>query len=298
MPNVNIFTVIIPTKNRPDDLMKAVQSVLEQTTLPLELLIVDQSLDNSSKALIYDLIKDRSDLIITYIHDQTISGLVAAKDFGSRIAKGNIICFLEDDVVLDPHYIEELARGFTEFPNMVGCSGVITNHPIRSTISKYIFNIFHLGIFFDPRPQVFEKYRELGDKLISSRKLSGGLSAWRCEVFKYVPFDLESGFHLFEDIDFSTRVADRYGEQLYINPLARLEHHYSQVNRDTVGLGQRRKVIECFKFFNKRRNDRLALPSFLWLLLGLFFDSLAKSLSMRSFEPIRYYFGGIWKGIS
>jgi len=298
MHDPNFVTVVIPTKNRPDDLKKAVQSILALTTLPYELLIVDQSLNDSSKTMVHELTKDRGDLIITYIHDATINGLVAAKDFGSKIAKGSIICFLEDDVVLHPNYLEELSRGFIEFPSMIGCCGVITNHPIRSTTSKYIFNLFHVGIFFDQRPKVFEGYEEFGDKLIPSRMLSGGLSAWRCEVFKFVPFDVESGFHLFEDIDFSTRVADRYGDQLYINPLARLEHNCSQVNRDAVGPGQRRKIVECFKFFNKRRNDRLALPSFLWLLLGLFFDSIAKSLSVRSSEPIRYYFCGIRKGIS
>ena len=294
----NFVTVIIPTKNRPDDLKKAVESILAQSTLPDELLLVDQSDNESSKTLIRDLTRDRTDLIVTYIYDQTINGLVAAKDCGSRIAKGSLICFLEDDVVLDPYYLEALSRGFIELPSMIGCCGVITNHPTRSTISKFIFNIFHLGIFFDPRPKVFEEYSDLGDKLIASRMISGGLSAWRCDVFKSVPFDVDSGFHLFEDIEFSTRVADRYGDQLYINPLARLEHHCSRINRDAIGPGQQRKVVECFKFYNKRRSEQFALSSFLWLLVGLFFDSLAKSLSRKTLDPIKGYFGGIVKGIS
>jgi len=294
----NTLTVIIPTKNRPNDLRKAVQSILTLSLLPDELIIIDQSSSDISKTIVSDLVGDNGSIELTYILDQTISGLVAAKEFGSRIAKGSIIYFLEDDVVLDHHYLEELSRGFIQYPSMVGCCGVITNHPRRSIISKLIFNLFHLGIFYDPRPELFEKYIELGAEFVPSRMISGGLSAWRREVFINVPFDITSGFHLFEDIDFSTRVADHYNNQLYINPLARLEHHRSQENRDAIAPGQQRKVVESFKFYNKRRSDSLALPSFLWLLIGLLFDALAKSLYLRSVEPIKCYFVGVKKGIN
>ena len=54
--------------------------------------------------------------------------------------------------------------------------------------------------------------------LIPSDYISGGLSAYRREVFEAVPFDVENGFFALEDIDFSTRVARAYGSRLYINP--------------------------------------------------------------------------------
>ena len=42
------ISVIIPTLNRPDDLSLAVSSILEQSILPAELIIVDQSIDSDS----------------------------------------------------------------------------------------------------------------------------------------------------------------------------------------------------------------------------------------------------------
>lgn len=39
----NTITAVIPTRNRPVDLVKAVASVLSQTRLPDEFMIVDQS---------------------------------------------------------------------------------------------------------------------------------------------------------------------------------------------------------------------------------------------------------------
>src|SRR5438876_3208498 len=45
-------SVLIATKNRPYELVKAVRSVLQQTSLPMELLILDQSLDDRGQCLI------------------------------------------------------------------------------------------------------------------------------------------------------------------------------------------------------------------------------------------------------
>ena len=134
--------------------------------------------------------------------------------------------------------------------------------------------------------------------MIACIMLSGGLSAWRREVFSVVSFDVANGFHMLEDIDFSTRVARHYGARLYINPNARLEHHCSPVNREILAPRQRRKLIEYIVYYKKRRNWPGATFALPWLLLGLFFEAMFQALSSRSFSILRGYFAGMRAGFA
>lgn len=293
-----MLTAVIPTRNRPNDLSKAVVSILAQTRLPNELIIVDQSPGDESRSIVDALISGDQRIPLVYIHDQRIAGLVDAKRVAAERAEGDLVCFLEDDVILEPDYIEQIEQGFADRPDMVGCCGIITNPPRQSAAYEILFRIFHRGIFMDSRVGLYGHFSGRGNKLIASEMLSGGLSAWRREVFEVVPFDVANGFHMFEDIDFSTRVARHFGPRLYINPNACLEHHCSPVNREVQGPRQRRKLTECIVYYKKRRNwpgATLALP---WLLLGLLLESGFQSLSVRSLDPLQGYFNGLRDGFT
>ena len=74
-----MLTAVIPTKDRPLDLPKAVTSILGQSNLPDELIIVDQSDSHESKNSIYSLWPENVSVNLIYIHDVTVSGLVEAK---------------------------------------------------------------------------------------------------------------------------------------------------------------------------------------------------------------------------
>ena len=86
--------------------------------------------------------------------DSSINGLVDAKRVSLKFANGNLIFFLEDDIVLEADYIQQIELGFINNPNMIGCSGVITNPPKVNFLYKFLFVIFHRGIFKDKRKKV------------------------------------------------------------------------------------------------------------------------------------------------
>jgi glycosyltransferase involved in cell wall biosynthesis len=291
-----MLTVIIPTRNRPEDLLAAVQSICLQTRLPDELILVDQSFDDSSKIVVKNAIKNFEKVRLHYIHDSKILGLVDAKRVGVDYASGDIICFLEDDIVLEPYYIQQIELGFIKHPNMIGCSGIITNPPKVSFLYKFLFKIFHRGIFEDNRINMHGKYSGNNINLMQSNMLSGGASAWRREVFDNVEFDVANGFHMFEDIDFSTRVARHFGNRLFINPNARLAHYCSPINREVLDIRQRRKVRECFTYYKKRKDWPSAAISFNWLLLGMLLEAMFQSFSCVTFKPIQGYLLGFRDG--
>lgn len=291
------LTVIIPTLNRPTDLLNVVHSLIIQSRLPDELIIIDQSIFPNNKLIISNIINSFKEKDFNYIHNSNIKGLVAAKKFGVENSTGNVICFLEDDVIIDFDYLSNIIIGFISNENMLGCSGIIINHPVRSLISQFIFNIFHVGIFKDYRSKYFDKDYHFINEFIPCNTLSGGVSAWRREVFDNIQFDEFNGFHLLEDIDYSTRASYYYGDRFFINTSAHLSHFPSPLNRFNVKTKYQKKTLEFFLFYKKRRSFKFSLISFSWLLIGLMFDSLLYSLKSFSTDSIIGYIYGLRDGL-
>ena len=291
-----MLTAIIPTRNRPFELLNAIRSLCIQSRLPDELIVIDQSIDNKSGSAIANLMRKFKQIKLLYVYDPKILGLVDAKRISLGYASGDIICFLEDDIVLETDYIQQIELGFKKNANMLGCCGIITNPPAQNFLYRAMFTIFHRGIFKDKRIEVHGNFRGHNNYLIESNALSGGISAWRREVFDSVKFDVMNDFHMFEDIDFSTRVAQHYGKRLFINPNARLAHYYSPINRDALYIRQRRKMREFFTYYKKRKDWPNAMISFFWLILGMIIVSIFESFLSMSFRPIQYFLLGLRDG--
>ncbi len=291
------ITAVIPTKNRSGDIQHAVRSILTQQKLPFQLVVIDQSDNEASRELVIRMCADMPEVVLDYVHDPSIAGLVAAKAASLALARGELVCFLEDDVVLEPDYFVEIETGFIRRPEMLGCCGVVIDvGPMPRGYVRF-FQIFHRGIFTDPRVGVHGHKAGKGHALIPSGTLSGGLSAWRKKVFESVRFDTANDFFMLEDMEFSTRAAAELGNHFFINPNARLEHHASPVNRARLPARQRRKMREYIVFYKKRKTWPMAAFSLAWLMLGLFMESLFQTLRYRSPSLIVNYFAGIFDGV-
>jgi len=117
--------------------------------------------------------------------------------------------------------------------------------------------------------------------------LSGSVSAWKKEVFSYIQFDLKNDFHMLEDIDFSTRVAMKFGGQLFINPNAKLDHNFAPSGRVSVYAQRQRKTRECVIYYKKIAQSRSAFISLFLLMMGMFLPAFFESFSLKSFEPLK-----------
>ncbi|MDB9915510.1 glycosyltransferase [Alphaproteobacteria bacterium] len=294
-----IYSAIIPTINRPNDLIMAITSILEQEVLPNELIIVDQSDNNNSYDLVCKLYKEykRKPKLI-YFHDTAISGLIEAKQKAVKGSNCDVICFLEDDVVLNSSYFKNAVKLFEENDNVIGCCGVVSNLK-KSFMYEHIFKLFHRGIFYDPRINVGKKDCNLySGLLLPSRYLSGGISCYRKEVFEKVKFDMVNDFHMLEDIDFSTRAADIFGnEHFFINTSMRLEHHMSAMNRLKLKERWKRKLIEYVTFYKKHSKKKWSLINLIWLLIGMFSEAILSSLFLKNLGPFFGFIIGLSIGI-
>jgi glycosyltransferase involved in cell wall biosynthesis len=85
------ISVIIPTFNRQDFILRAVSSVLAQKGVNFELIVVDDGSSDKTREFLLPFM-DR----ITYIYQEN-SGVSAARNTGIRQAKGDLIAFLDSD---------------------------------------------------------------------------------------------------------------------------------------------------------------------------------------------------------
>jgi GT2 family glycosyltransferase len=291
------ISAIIPTRNRRDDLQKAVASVRAQVRPPDELIVIDQSPGDESATLIRPQFDAAGPTRLVYVHDTTITGLVDAKRVGSTRAAGDLVAFLEDDVVLEPEYFLEIERGFLAKPGMVGCSGIITNPPKSSPVYVGAHRLFFRGIFHDPRVSITARALGRARDLIPSDVLSGGVSCWRRTVFDAVQFDPDNGFFMLEDMEFATRVVRAFGHHLYVNPRARLAHYGSPVNRDLHGTRQRRKTAEAMVFYRKRRGWPGARYGLTMAMTWWLAEAAMQTARLRSTGPLSGYVRGIRDGL-
>lgn len=293
------ISAIIPTIDRPKDLLDSVASVLNQKHLPNELIIVDQSVSNDSYDAVQKLYEgfDITPKLI-YLHEPEIDGLTEAKQRGVNVAKGDIISFLEDDVVLHPNYFENTSSIFANNQKIMGCCGVVSNQH-SGNLYEFLFKLFHQGIFYDPRLNA-GKNRDCQGKgeLLPSRYLSGGISCYRKNVFENIKFDTANDFFMLEDIDFSTRAADFFGDEcFFISTNMCLDHNMSPINRARLKVRWQRKLYEYVVFYKKHSDKPWSLMNLIWLVVGLFGESVVSSVLSKNIGPLTGTIVGLYIGI-
>ena len=148
-----VLSVIVPTYNRPRDLTTLLNSVLKQTAKPAEVMIVD---DSPSPVIMhvfedYETTFDNAGIMLSYIRNHRERSLPAARSIGVKRARGDIILFRDDDMILYPDYIQRLSETFKEHPHVLGVAGwIIDTRPSHRNIRYYfletlrkLFLLFH-----------------------------------------------------------------------------------------------------------------------------------------------------------
>lgn len=290
------FSVVIPTKNRPTELLSSFNAILNQTRLPDQIIIVDQSLP---KNVLEKKIKSEAkkfNLIVNYIHDQAIDGLVEAKAFAVSLNRCDYVSFFDDDIILEKEYFKMIEETLKCFPEIIGANGVITNYPQANFFKKLIFQLTHFGIYKDQRFKIQTPLLSKRKTPLKINVLSGGLSTWKKEVFENLNFDIKNKFHSYEDVEFSIRVEKTFPGRMFVIPQAKLSHHHASLNRQSTLLRTKNDVIEIWMLFKKNRNFNLLGLDFFVLTLGLLLKSIILSLRYRSIHFVRNFFRGFIEG--
>lgn len=251
------FTLIICTYMRPHQLLQLLESVKIQSVYPDEILIVDGSTNDATTRM---LEANPMPNLRYHLVSQKDRGLTKQRNFGIAHSDKNseILCFLDDDTILEPDYFSNLIATYTDFSDAVGVGGYITNEvnwakidettPVSASDFTYdgwkrkdgsrFLTRKKLGLDSDRPPGFapeFSNGRSIGflppsGKVYEAEQLMGGVSSFRRTIFESVRFSTYfEGYGLYEDADFCYRIL--HLGKLYVNTAARLEHHHAPSGR-------------------------------------------------------------------
>lgn len=99
-------SVIIPTYNRCKDLRECLDSLFNVTNKPYEVIVVDScSIDGTER------LKDCYPIKFISIQEKNIE---KARNVGISVARGNVVFFLDDDVVIDRNWSKYLIKPYED----------------------------------------------------------------------------------------------------------------------------------------------------------------------------------------
>ena len=120
-----MISIVIPTYNREQILSRTLDSVLAQTYVEWECIIVDdgshdRSMDVAAK---YAKIDKRFRVLSNVFH----KGAQGARNTGIIAAQGDWICLFDSDDIMYPNYLEKMVAAIDENADVVVCKALIRN---------------------------------------------------------------------------------------------------------------------------------------------------------------------------
>lgn len=242
---------------RPIPLLSLLNSVKNQTVYPNEILIIDGSTNNETEVMIN---QNSFQNLIYFQVSQADRGLTKQRNYG--ISKGSneneVICFLDDDTILEPTYFEEIIKVFLSDNKITGVGGIALNEnnwfqkKSNKHYNKFKYFEFEgyvypegsrnvmrniLGLQSNLGPGRMPEFSNgwtcgfpLNEKTYEVDLLIGMSFSFRKVVFDNIKFShYFEGYGLYEDADFSIR-AQQFGKNV-ITTKAKLSHYHDPSGR-------------------------------------------------------------------
>ncbi len=224
-----MISVIIPAYNSEKTIEKLLRSLRKSTFSDYEIIVVDDhSSDNTG-----EISRKYSDIVITL---KERSGPARARNIGAEKAKGDILLFLDADVIIvDVNQIGYVSRRFRDNQEMKAMVGIYSKQPIndgffpkyKALVAYFWFHEVKFLEAFDTHSAIIR--REVFDEL-------GG-------------FDTIYKDALIEDFEFGYRVSEKY--PIYLDTNFQVAHHFPSFLANAKRYSQR--SFYWAKLFLKRK---------------------------------------------
>ncbi len=230
-----LVTVAVCTRDRPDDMKLCLEAIQKLDYPHLDLLVVDNAPQTeATKELIEQHYPE-----IRYVREPR-PGLDWARSRAILEAKGEIIAYTDDDVVVDAGWVKGLAQVFAENPEVMAVTGLVVPYELETEAQVLFEDYGGFGRGFQTN-----SYQKTPGKPMSWQWLGAGQfgtganMAYRCSVFEKIGYfdpalDVGTPTNGGGDLEMFIRVL-RYGYCLVYEPSAMIRHRhrreYAQLRR-------------------------------------------------------------------
>ena len=143
-------SIVIPTYNRKEVLKECLDTLFNQNYQKdrYEIIVVNDGSTDGTDKLFEEYTKKNSNL---KFFTQENKGSYAARNVGTKNSIGEIICFTDDDCIVDEDWVKNLVGAYTD-ENVGGVGGTIVDYKTETIIKQYIKNrkLLNQEMFFSP----------------------------------------------------------------------------------------------------------------------------------------------------
>jgi len=257
-----MLTIIICTYNREKYIRPLLES-LAANTLPkteYEILLVDNNCQDNTHAVCEQFALEHPDVAFHYVVE-TEQGLSAARNKGIREAKGEIIVYVDDDALVDEHYLKDYVDWFDMHPKTMAAGGPI--QPLYEEGNEPAWMTPYTRALLTAWMDYGDRVREYPTGIYPG----GGNAAYRKEVFDKVGMFNTSlgrkGGNLMgsEEKDIFAKMHQQGMQVLYLPwpvlhhsiPGAKLEQAYFDRLTLQMGVSERKRTLAISKWEYSKR---------------------------------------------
>lgn len=183
-----LFSIIIPTYNRANMIEKTIQSILLQSYINFEVIVIDDGSTDDTERIVKTIVDDR---IFYYKKDNAERG--AARNYGVQKAKGNYINFFDSDDLAYNIHLQSAYELITEKSNP---EVFVLSYDIKNTKNKII--------------RVAPIFKNLNQQLIQGNLLSCNGVFIRKDITEKYPFSEIRELSASEDYLLWLKLATQY----------------------------------------------------------------------------------------
>ena len=217
-------SVAIPTYKRPDFLRKACRSILHQTRLPNELLLIARYDDEPTIRVIEEVLRKAPRKVKVRRLTVREPGFLPPVLTAVEHASGDILALMDDDAEAHPDWLENMLPHYAD-PSVGGVGGRCINY--FSGVRQHYPPVKRVGRLYWYGRSIGNMYCDLAfDSPVDVDFLMGGNMSYRLDLFRECKPDSRIGmnvaFHW--EMDVGQQVKKK-GYRIVFDPKIAVDHH-------------------------------------------------------------------------
>ncbi|OHD06349.1 MAG: hypothetical protein A2086_15530 [Spirochaetes bacterium GWD1_27_9] len=269
------ISVIIPTYNRAKTILEAINSVLNQTVLPYEILICDDGSTDNTK----DLVLGLSNPIVKWLECGRNGRPAIPRNIGIKNATGDFIAFLDSDDVWHPDKLQVQIDALTKSNCLAVCANAKRFIPSKG-LEGNLLNLNKTTISFNDllfansiicssviiEKKVFDKVYGFPEepKFKAIEDYALWLRILTLSNFAYIDEPL---LNYTDDVVNSIRGVQAL-DNLYEIRLLVLENYINWSEKAKINLSFLKKAKFHFWYYSKNKQNKLTIFDKIWFKLN------------------------------